>query len=127
MLYHRAVADDAAALAEMARVLRPGGILLINNPAHAWLRGVIGTSRSVVTLDNHYVHGGQGVMIAAAIAELGLDASPRVTRLGVTSLPECGTNDEVLTHHHLDIPSLVQAFRGALPQSGVDRRAAQLT
>ena len=39
VLYHRAVVDDAAALAELARVLRPGGVLLINNPAHAWLHG----------------------------------------------------------------------------------------
>ncbi len=39
VLYHRAVADDAAALAELGRVLRPGGIVLVNNPAHAWLRG----------------------------------------------------------------------------------------
>jgi transketolase C-terminal domain/subunit len=80
----------------------------------------------VVTLDNHYVHGGQGMMIAAAIAGLGLEAPPDVTRIGVTSLPECGTNDEVLTHHQLDVPALVQAFRGALPHSGVNR-AAQLT
>ena len=39
VLYHRAVADDAAALGELARVLRPGGVVLVNNPAHAWLRG----------------------------------------------------------------------------------------
>lgn len=30
--------DPALALAEMARVLRPGGILLLNLPAYAWLR-----------------------------------------------------------------------------------------
>jgi transketolase len=92
-----------------------------------WLRETIGTCRSVVTLDNHYLHGGQGEMIAAAIAELGLDASPRVARVGVTELPECGTNDEVLAYHRLDIPSLVEAFRGALPKAVVERRATQLT
>ena len=78
--------------------------------------------RSVVTLDNHYLHGGQGEMIAAAIAELGLDASPRVARVGVTELPECGTNDEVLAYHRLDIPSLVQVFRGALAQAASAER-----
>jgi transketolase len=91
----------------------------LNRIDATWLRNVIGTSRSVVTLDNHYVHGGQGEMIAAAITELGLEAAPRVTRVGVDSLPECGTNDEVLAHHHLDVPSLVQAFRGALSPSPV--------
>lgn len=39
VLYHLAVADDAAALRECARVLRPGGWLLVRVPAHDWLRG----------------------------------------------------------------------------------------
>jgi transketolase len=99
----------------------------LNRVDSGWLREAIGTCRSVVTLDNHYLHGGQGEMVAAAIAELRLDPSPRVARVGVTELPECGTNDEVLTYHRLDIPSLVQVFRGALPQAVVERRATQLT
>ena len=32
----------------------------------------------------------------------------RVTRVGVTALPECGTNDEVLAHHGLDVAGLVR-------------------
>lgn len=39
VLYHQAVADDAAALAEFARVLVPGGIVVLNLPAHPELRG----------------------------------------------------------------------------------------
>ncbi len=99
----------------------------LNRVDRTWLRETVGTCRSLVTLDNHYVKGGQGEMIGAAIAELGLESAPRLTRLGVTELPECGTNDEVLAYHHLDVPSLVQAFRGALPSSTVERRATQLT
>ena len=66
-------------------------------------------------------------MIGATLAELGLASSPRLTRIGVTELPECGTNDEVLAYHRLDISSLVQAFRSALPQASAARRATQLT
>jgi SAM-dependent methyltransferase len=39
VLYHAAVADDQHAACELARVLRPGGILVINLPAYDWLRG----------------------------------------------------------------------------------------
>jgi SAM-dependent methyltransferase len=39
VLYHRAVVDDGAALAELARVVRPGGHVLLNLPAGRALRG----------------------------------------------------------------------------------------
>ncbi|NWF80844.1 MAG: class I SAM-dependent methyltransferase [Chloroflexi bacterium] len=38
VLYHRGVPDEATALAETRRVLRPGGHLLIRLPAYEWLR-----------------------------------------------------------------------------------------
>jgi SAM-dependent methyltransferase len=38
VLYHRWVPDEAPALAETRRVLRPGGRLLIRLPAYEWLR-----------------------------------------------------------------------------------------
>lgn len=86
----------------------------LNRVDPAWLTQAIGRCRTVVTLDNHYVHGGQGDMLGSAIAALGLEPAVRVTRLGVTELPECGTNDEVLAYHKLDVPSLVTALRTAI-------------
>jgi SAM-dependent methyltransferase len=38
VLYHRWVENDQAAVREMARVLRPGGVVLIRLPAFEWLR-----------------------------------------------------------------------------------------
>ena len=53
-------------------------------------------------------------MLAAAIAGLGLAAPVRVTRVGVTELPECGTNDEVLAYHRLDVDGLLEQMKSAL-------------
>jgi transketolase len=89
----------------------------LNRVDAGWLQQMIGECRTVITLDNHYVHGGQGEMLAAAIAELGLSRMVRVSRIGVTELPECGTNDEVLAYHRLDIPGLVEQFRRVLAHS----------
>jgi transketolase len=88
----------------------------LNRVDGAWLRDTIGPCRSIVTLDNHYVRGGQGEMLGAAIAELGLQPGARLTRIGVTELPECGANDEVLAYHGLDVAGLVKALRQGVPQ-----------
>jgi transketolase len=108
---------------EAAQQLETSGVSIrlvnlpwLNRVDSAWLKQVIGDCRAMVTLDNHYVHGGQGEMVAAAVAALGLGPGARVTQVGVTELPECGTNDEVLAYHHLDVPSLVAQLRQAVPQ-----------
>jgi hypothetical protein len=36
-----------------------------------------------------------------------------VVSFGVTELPECGTNDEVLAYHGLDVAGLVRNLRTA--------------
>ncbi len=89
----------------------------LNRVDAGWLQQMVGECRTVITLDNHYLQGGQGEMLAAAIAELGLNPVVRVSRIGVTELPECGTNDEVLAYHHLDVPGLVEQFRRVLAPS----------
>jgi transketolase len=60
-------------------------------------------------LDNHYRHGGQGDMIARSLAEAGV-AIP-VQRLGLDSVPACGTNAEVLKHHRLDADSIESCLK----------------
>ena len=106
--------EAAAELADSGALsVRLVNLPWLNRVDPAWLRQVIGDRRIVVTLDNHYVHGGQGEMLAAEVAALGLDPAVRVTSIGVTELPECGTNDEVLAYHGLDIPGLVRQIAAA--------------
>jgi transketolase len=108
--WHAAAEVEETTGARLAVVAMPW----LNRVDEGWLRTVIGSRRVVITLDNHYVRGGQGEMLAAAIARLGLTPSPSVLSLGVTALPECGTNDEVLQHHGLDVASLALRFRAAV-------------
>ena len=86
----------------------------LNRIDRGWLKEAVGSVQQVMTLDNHYVHGGQGDMVAAALAEAGLGRALRVTRIGVTELPKCGTNDEVLGYHRLDADGLFESMQRVL-------------
>jgi transketolase len=101
----------ARLLAERNLSLAVVNLPWLNRVDHAWLREIAGNRRSIFTLDNHYVEGGQGVMIAAACAQLGLGA--RVRCFGVEDIPVSGTNDEVLRFHRLDAASLAEAMAAA--------------
>jgi transketolase len=72
----------------------------LNRIDDTWIREALGGFPTVVTLDNHYVQFGQGMMVAAAIARTGLRAD--VCSIGLTDVPACGSNDEVLAYHGLD-------------------------
>ena len=105
----------AAEQVEQAAGIRTRVINLpwLNRVDPTWLRDAIGAARAVVTLDNHYVHGGQGELLAATIASLGLEPSVTVSMIGVAELPRCGTNDEVLAYHGLDVLSLARTLTAA--------------
>ena len=79
-----------------------------------WLRKTLDGRRAVFTLDNHFVSGGQGRMIGAAVAALGLDRPVKVHNFGLTDFPACGQNDEVLRAHGLDAESLAAAMASHL-------------
>jgi transketolase len=86
----------------------------LNRVDRDWLAGVAGRHPWVLTLDNHYLHGGQGQMLLAELAELDLRPLPRARRLGVTRIPMCGGNTEVLKAHGLDAEGLAEEIRAAV-------------
>jgi len=82
-----------------------------------WLRKTVAGRRAVFTADNHLIDGGQGRMLAGAIAELALPHAVSVHRFGLTDFPVCGQNDEVLRAHGLDAASLAAAMIDRLEKS----------
>ena len=71
-----------------------------------WLEKQVKSYSYVFTLDNHYVKGGQGEMIAATLAEHFSDTPRVVTFFGLREIPACGLNPQVLQWHGLDANSL---------------------
>ena len=79
-----------------------------------WLRALVTGQRWLFTLDNHYLHGGQGELILCRLAELALPSPPRCRRLGLDRVPLGGGNTEVLRAHHLDAESLAEEIARCL-------------
>lgn len=79
----------------------------LNRIDDAWVADTLNTFPLIVTLDNQYVTLGQGTMIAAALARS--HSRSDVLSIGLTDVPACGSNAEVLEHHHLDAAALARA------------------
>ncbi len=80
----------------------------------AWLAEVAGGA-PIFTLDNHYVSGGQGDAVLAALAAEAPEAAARVHKIGVTSVPKSGENNEVLHAHGLDGAGIARQVGAQLP------------
>ena len=97
-------ADQLAAQGIRAAVIN---LPWLNRIDDAWVVETLGPVPAVITLDNHYVTLGQGVMVGAALARTGVRAELR--SLGLTDVPVCGNNAEVLAHHGLDAAAIARA------------------
>src|SRR5262249_3539950 len=92
-----------------------------------WLRGIDGAwladvadGAPIVTLDNHYVSGGLGDGVLAALAADAPEAAARVHKIGVEEVPKSGENNEVLAAHGLDGAGIAARVKRLLPSaSGV--------
>jgi transketolase len=80
----------------------------LNRVDDRWLLETVGDCRHVFTLDDHYVAFGQGQMLAARLASVGLAPGTQIRQLGLTELPACGANGEALSAHELDAASLAR-------------------
>ncbi len=86
----------------------------LNRIDRSWFASVVRDVPAVFTLDNHFIHGGQGDMLLRTLAELSLPGQRVARRLGVTGVPACGRNDEVLRAHGLDAAGLCDTIAATL-------------
>jgi len=107
-------AVEAAALLKARGI----GVKVVNLPwlnriDSEWLRQTVAGYKVLVTLDDHYVWGGQGEYLLSQVSRLGLASPPRGVLLGVREIPACGTNEEVLRYHGLDAASIADTIASA--------------
>ncbi len=85
----------------------------LNHVDEGWLREEIDGYSKVIILENHYVVGGQGDMIAKTIVENKLDGIKLVC-VGVEDIPPSGTNQQVLHNIGLDRDSIIDVICNAV-------------
>jgi transketolase len=95
-------------LAEQGISVRLVNLPWLNRVNDEWLRDVLRGFDRVFTLDNHYIEGGQGEMLAARMGELGLLHGVELRRLGLTDIPVSAQNDEALRVHGLDADGIAR-------------------
>lgn len=77
-----------------------------------WLANELSDCNTILSIDNHYLIGGQGDRIADALSRHSF-ASRALHRAGLENIPECGVNNEILQHHGMDASSLVDRLINA--------------
>jgi len=92
------------------------GVKVINLPwlnrvDEVWLNETVDGCKIMVTLDNHYIEGGQGMFLRGRLT--GFKGS--VVSVGVEdTVAKCGGNDEVLKAHGMDAKTIASAIIGNL-------------
>lgn len=82
----------------------------LNRVDSAWLADLTAEADELFVVENHYTHGGQADLIARALLEHRDDRIPAFTGIGLTEVPKCGTEAEVLDAHGLSAERLVERF-----------------
>lgn len=84
----------------------------LNRVDEKWLADAARTYKFIVTIDDHYLILGQGMQIRSALA--GINLKMKVLSLGLSEIPACGHNSEVLHHHELDFESMAKKISAAV-------------
>ena len=99
-------------LAETGVSLQVVNLPWLNRVDAEWVAGLTEGKRLLVTLDDHYVDGGQGEKVLAALGRRGV--SIPTLSLGVNGVPPSGQPGEVLERLGLDAAGIASQVRTAL-------------
>ena len=68
------------------------------------------TQRRVLTVEDHYAHGGLGDAVLSAVATGGI----KVHKLAVREIPHSGKPDELIDHYGIGVRSIVEAVKAII-------------
>lgn len=102
----------AAELAQQGIGVKVVNLPWLNVIDRDWLANIVSGCRAIVSLDNHYVVGGQGDRIADSLAAM--DTAAKLTRIGLNAVPPSGQNAEVLKSIGMDAEAVKVRFLHAL-------------
>lgn len=105
VLLSAAVSAARLVNAELGLSIKVINLPWLNRIDSTWLAQELEDVKKVVSLDNHYLIGGQGDRISAILIDDPRTGKP-FYKLGVDKHPSCGTNVEVLGIHGLDERSI---------------------
>lgn len=75
-----------------------------------WLSKMIEGFKLVVTIDNHFIEGGQGQKISSILNNKNI----KILNLGINEIPVSGTNDEVLNCHSMEANQILRDIMQSL-------------
>lgn len=86
----------------------------LNRVDATWLTGLAVRADHLFVAENHYTRGGQADLLARTLLELGERPAPQFLGIGLTEIPRCGRDDEVLDAHGLSASRLATAIRSVI-------------
>jgi transketolase len=89
----------------------------LNHIERPWLALMVDGYKTVIAVDNHYRHGGQGDRIGDTLHAICVEHSGSLyslIRIALEEIPECGTNTEILKRHKLDGEAIVHKVLASL-------------
>jgi transketolase len=80
----------------------------------ALVQAVQATHGRVITVEDHYAHGGLGDVVASTLSELRVN----LRKLAVREIPHSGTPKELVEHYGISASHIVSAVKALLAQDG---------